>query len=202
MEIMVVVLIIGTALLLVPANIGGFGARSRLENTANTLASAVNLAREQAILDGRAVALELGVVKTSGGKVIHGHRFAFSNQRREQSDLLDPEGEREPEEDPEEEETLFTEWHENEDGVEFKGVSLSGNQWEELRQDRPFVVSFHPDGSVDTWFAVRVEAVGLEKVGREERTITLVVNGLTTQASVYDGYAEVPEQLDEHEFPR
>jgi hypothetical protein len=202
MEIMVVVLVIGAALLLVPANIGGFGARSRLENTANTLASAVNLAREQAILDGRPVTLEFGVVKTSRGRVLHGHRFAFSTQRREQSKLLAPEGERPVRRRDEEDETLFTEWHENEDGVQFMGMSLSGGHWSEIRVDRPFSVSFHPDGSIDTGFAVRVEAVALEKVRKEDRTMTLVVNGLTTQASVHDGYAEVPQQLDEGEFPR
>ena len=60
MELMVVVVLVGSVLLLVPTNMMGFGALTRLDSAANTLVSALEGAKEQAILDGYDVFLELG----------------------------------------------------------------------------------------------------------------------------------------------
>ena len=60
MELMVVVTILMGILALVPMNLYRFGARSRLENAANTLVAAVSASRSQAILDAYPVSLEFG----------------------------------------------------------------------------------------------------------------------------------------------
>ena len=199
-EIMVVILILGSILLLVPANLFSFGARSRLQNSANTIAAAVAAAREQAILDGRPVSLEFAVAKVEG-RVVHGHRFVFSSLPAEQSELLLEEDEKREkrQRDDDEEEVLYTDWHPLEDGVEFTGVSEEENRWDSLREEHPYVVTFGPDGTVDKGFAIRVETDHLD-VKREFRTMTIMVNPLTTQSSIHDGLVEVPPLLDENEF--
>jgi hypothetical protein len=195
---MVVILVLGSILLLVPPNLFSFGARSRLENSANTIAAAVAAAREQAILDGRPVTLEFAIAKV-GERTVHGHRFVFSSLPAERSDLLLEEGETREKRDDEEEEILYTGWHPLEDGVEYAGVSEQENRWDSFREDQPYAVTFGPDGSVDRGFAVRIETDDLD-VKREYRTITVMVNPLTTQSSIHDGLAEVPPLLEENEF--
>ena len=197
-EIMVVVLVIGSILLLVPPNLFSFGARSRLENSANTIASAVAGAREQAIIDGVPVGLELGIVKERG-RVIHAHRFVLSNRPTQKSDLLDPEGERDDEDVPEEEETLYTPWHRLQNGVMFAGVSEAEDNWFKMREGHPLLVTFSPDGTIDRGFAIRITTDDLD-VKTEYKTITIMVNALTTQPSIHDGLAELPPLLEEHEF--
>jgi prepilin-type N-terminal cleavage/methylation domain-containing protein len=199
-ELMVVVVIVGAALLLVPANLFSFGARSRLENAANTIVAAVAGAREQAVLDGHPVKLEFAVVKNEDGKVVHGHRFVFTNLPAERSALLLDEGRKdEPERRPAEQEWLETDWHLLPDGVTFAGVSQKEGQWENLREDQPYAVTFGSDGSVDAAFAIRVENDDMD-VRKEFRTITVLVNPLTAEANALDGLVEMPPQRDENEF--
>ncbi|MHC5010077.1 MAG: GspH/FimT family pseudopilin [Planctomycetota bacterium] len=199
-ELMVVVVIVGTFLLLVPPNLHVFGSRSRLENSANSLVAAVSLARTKAIEDGHPVTLELAIVKNEAGEIEQGHRFVFTNLPAQRSDLLNPEGEEDFEPvDEDEEELLTTGWHIMDEGVEYVGVSEEEGNWQQLRQDRPYAVTFRPDGSVEKGFAVRIENKDIE-TKREHRTITIIVNFLTAEAAAEDGLQELPPQREENEF--
>lgn len=202
LELMMVVTILGAALLIVPPNLYRFGARSRLENSANTLVSTVAAAREQAIIDGHPVQLELGVYKTKNGEIHHGHRLVFTSIPTQRSDLLSRDrGEEREAPRSEEREWLYTDWHELADGVKYVGVSERSDHWMKLSEDHPYAVGFGPDGGVEKGFAVRLESVDLE-VRPEHRTITVIVNPLTAEASAADGLAEVPPQRDENELSR
>jgi prepilin-type N-terminal cleavage/methylation domain-containing protein len=203
LELMVVVVILGAALLLVPPNLFSFGARSRLENAANTLVSAIANAREQAILDGHSVMLELGIVKKASGEVVQGHRFVFTSLPAEHSKLLDDGRARDDDSAhrPKEDEWLDTDWHLLPEGVTFAGVSQEEGQWEPLREDKPYAVIFGADGRVEAGVAIRVEN-GEMDVKKENRTITVIVNPLTAEATAAEGLGELPPQRDGNEFGR
>ncbi len=210
-ELMVVVTILATALLLVPPNLYAFGARSRLENVGNTLVAVIGAARAQAILDGYPVYLEFGSFKDDDGKEQQGYRWIITSQPAQRSDeLLGAERARDPktadQEDPQdrkskEREWLATEWNPFTRGVKLVGFSEKGDNWQRVRDDRPYRVGFSPDGAVEKWFAIRVMSEDLD-VREEDRSLTVVVNGLTGEAASYDGYREVPPQRDEHDFVR
>jgi len=198
---MVVITILGAVLLLVPVNLYRFGGRSRLENAANTMVAVVGASRSQAILDGHDVTLEIGSYKDDGGVVHWGHRWVITNMPAERSDKLDQETGKVKEKDerPKEQEWLTTTWSDLPDGVVVSGVSERKDDWNALRNDQPYGVRFGPDGGVEKAFAVRLESTGLE-VSRENRTMTVVVNPLTAEASSYDGYHELPPQREENDF--
>ncbi len=201
-ELMVVVAILMGVLALVPMNLYRWGARSRLENGANTLVAVVSASRSQAILDGYPVRLELGMFRNDDGEVRHGHRWVVTNIPAETSDLLNTDGQVEEDEPrPREREWVTTYWSELPQGVTISGISERGDSWSEPQEDEPYSVTFGPDGGVEKGFAIRVEAEDLE-VDQEDRTITIIVNALTAEAATYDGYREVPKQREEHEFQK
>ena len=199
-ELMVVVTILMGVLALVPVNLHLWGARSRLENAANTLVAVVSASRSQAILDGYPVRLELGKFTEEDGEVRYGHRWVITNMPAERSELLQGDGNTDDESPrPQEREWVTTYWTELPRGVVISGISERGESWAEPSDDEPYSVEFGPDGSVERGFAVRLEAEDLE-VDKEDRTITILVNALTAEAGSHDGYMEVPKQREEHEF--
>lgn len=201
-ELMVVVAILMGVLALVPMNLYRWGARSRLENGANTLVAVVSASRSQAILDGYPVRLELGSFRNEEGEVRFGHRWVVTNIPAETSDLLNVDGQVEEDEPrPKEREWITTYWSELPQGVTISGISERGESWAEPSEDEPYSVQFGPDGGVEKGFAIRVEAADLE-VDQEDRTITIIVNPLTAEASTHDGYKEVPKMREEHEFQK
>ena len=202
-ELMVVVAILAGVLLLVPPNLYKFGARSRLENSASTIVSLVASAREQAIEDGHAVKLEFGVYEDEDGEVHHGHRIIFTNLPAERSELLDEGRDSgEKRERPDQLEWLETMWHELSGGVVYTGISERFGQWTKVSRDRPYIISFSPDGGVEKGFAIRVESEDLADVKRKHRTITIMVNPLTAEASTIFGLGEMAETREENEFQK
>jgi prepilin-type N-terminal cleavage/methylation domain-containing protein len=202
LELMVVVVIVGSILLLVPANLTGFGARSRLENAANTLAGAVAAAREQAILDGYEVRMEIGWYRDEDGRHL-GHRWLFTNvppPRPEGSEEEDEERQQELRaERGRERQWLHTTWHQLDGGLLISGISEEATRWQKLSDGEPYQVAFRPDGSVQKAFAIRIESQDLGG-RREDRSLTVVVNGLTSEATVEDGQKELPRKLDFREI--
>lgn len=199
-ELMVVIAIVGGVLLLVPTNLDSFGARSRLENAGNTLVAVAAASRSQAITDGFPVTLQVGRFEDDGGVERFGYRWIVTNMPAERSEMLVPEDAvMEEERKPEEREWIETNWNRLSRGVEISGVSEEKDNWKPLREDRPYGVVFGPDGSVEKAFAIRLRAPELETKD-ENRTVTVVVNGLTAEASAYDGYKEVPPLRDESDF--
>jgi prepilin-type N-terminal cleavage/methylation domain-containing protein len=200
-EMMVVVLLLGTVLLVVPANLSKFGAGSRLDAAANTLAAALAGAREQAIRDGDEVRVELGWYDDAEGKH-QGHRWIVTNIPPAQAagaERDEDEARRLREMRGQERQWLPTPWDTIDEGVRIVAVSEEAGRWEPLREGELFKVSYFPDGSVQRAFGVRLESFDLEG-GKEERTITVRVNGLTAEADVTDGYAELPDKKEPHEF--
>jgi prepilin-type N-terminal cleavage/methylation domain-containing protein len=201
-ELMVVILILGTVLLLVPANLGGFGARSRLDTTANTLAAAMTGAREQSIQDGAPVRLQLGWYKTQDGESHQGYRWLVTNVPAAGSELTndDPEKRRETMvARAREREWITLPWRAFDAGLRVTGVSEAAGQWNKIQESEPYEIWFLPDGTVQKGFAVRVESLDLE-VPRERRTMTIIMNGLTAESSVEEGDAELPQKLDARDF--
>ena len=202
-ELMVVVAILAGMLLLVPPNLYRYGARSRLENSANTIVALIASAREQAIQDGQTVKLEFGVYEDEDGEVHHGHRIIFTNTPVERSELLDEGRDTgEKKERPDQLEWLETMWHDLSGGVVYSGVSERFGQWKKLARDRGYVISFTPDGGVEKGFAIRLESEDLEEVKKEMRTITIKVNPLTAEAGSIDGMAEMTQTREENEFQK
>ena len=185
-ELMVVVAILAGMLLLVPPNLYRYGARSRLENAANTIVSLIASAREQAIQDGQTVKLEFGVYEDADGETHHGHRIIFTNMPVERSELL-RRGRATPRrsaERPDQLEWLETTWHDLSGGVR---LQRGQRALRAVEQGGPAIVRtssrFTPDGGVEKGFAIRVESEDLEEVKKEKRTITIKVNPLTAEAA-------------------
>jgi hypothetical protein len=203
---MVVVAVLGTLLLLVPANMSGFGARSRLESAANTIVALLGNTRGKAIQDGFEVRVEFGAWSDEDGKH-EGHRIFFTNVPPTRS------GEGHvPEEDVEqhrrdmeeqrrrERQWLHTTWTPLPKGVRIVGYSEEAKRWEKLSDTQPYSISYLPDGSVQKAFALRLESADLD-VKKEARTVTVLVNGLTAAATALDGMAELPEKRESRDFP-
>jgi len=201
-ELMVVVAILAGMLLLVPPNLYRYGARSRLENGANTLVSLIASAREQAIQDGHDVRVEFGIYEDEDGEEHHAHRIIFTNLPAERSDLLNEGRDAEDTERPDQLEWLESMWHELPGGVVYAGVSERYGQWTKVTRERPYIVAFGPDGGVEKGFAIRVESEDLDNVKKEFRTITVKVNPLTAEAANIDGLAEMAETREENEFQK
>jgi len=201
-ELMVTMFILGSLLLIVPPNLYRFGARSRLENSASTVVAVLAGAREQAIQDGHTVKVEFGVYEDTDGELHHGHRIIFTNLPAERSKLLSEDGDDEDRDRPDQLEWLETSWHNLSGGVVYAGVSERYGQWNKISQDRPYIITFTPDGGVEKGFAVRVESEDLEDVKKENRTLTIKVNPLTAEASTSDGLGEMAETREENEFQK
>jgi prepilin-type N-terminal cleavage/methylation domain-containing protein len=201
LELMVTVVILGTLLLLVPANLAGFGARSRLENSANTLAAAMAGAREQAITDGYEARLQIGSWKDEDG-THQGYRYLFTNVPPAGTGSSAEDADRRKEaiaERGRERQWLASTWHALEAGVRFVGVSEEASRWRKIPEQEGFEVYFLPDGGVQKAFAVRIESQDME-VAKEHRTMTILMNGLTSESSVEDGEVELPQKREAREF--
>jgi prepilin-type N-terminal cleavage/methylation domain-containing protein len=201
-ELMVALVILGGVLLIIPANLEGFGARSRLQNAANTTVAVVGASQSQAILDGHAVQLEIGSWRgeDDDDDRIYGWRHVVTNMPAQRSDQLQAQLEQDDEDArPKEREWVTTAWTRFPSGVVVSGVSEEEGKWRKLRDDRPYNVSFGPDGAVDRAFAIRLMTEDLD-VKEEMRTMTVIVNGLTVEAASYEGYAEVSPVREESDF--
>jgi hypothetical protein len=194
--------IVGSILLLVPANLSAFGARSRLESSANTLASAFGGARDQSILDGYEVRVELGTWRDADG-THQGYRWVFTNVPPPSAGSLNQDTERQRQvkaERGQERQWITTTWHPLEGGVTIVGVSEEAGRWNKLPAHEPYRIKYRPDGGVEKAFAVRLESSDIGSSRKEDKTITVVVNGLTSEASVEDGEVELPRKREFREF--
>jgi prepilin-type N-terminal cleavage/methylation domain-containing protein len=199
LELMVVIAIVSTVLLLVPMNLGGFGARSRLNQAGNSLVAALTSIRERAIIDGYEARLEIGLFR-SEGKMQHGYRFVFTNLPEERRGNLDEEFEEEGDDEEREERTWLTGlWRALPDDLHFAGISERAKDWQNLKESDPYVVAFRADGSVHRAVAFRIESRELE-VRQEYRTVTVVVNPLTSEVTFHEGFEELPVKREAHEF--
>jgi prepilin-type N-terminal cleavage/methylation domain-containing protein len=205
LELMVVVLIVGTILLIVPPNLSSWGARSRLDSTANSLVAAMAGAREQAIFDGYEVSLDIGTWRDQDGEHRQGYRFRYTNipppsaskLATDASQLRDNARER-----SRERQWLFSDWYELGSGVRYVGFSEEPGIWERVsRDEEPHRMRFFADGSVEKAFAIRIESTDLD-VKAEERTVTVVMNALTSDAAARDGLVELPRMREAGEFRR
>ena len=206
LEMMVVVAILGTLLLLLPANLSGFGATSRLENAANTIVAMLGNARGKAIDDGYEIRVEFGTWSDEDGKH-DGHRIFFINipptkAAEAGADETEIEQTRRDnlEERKRERQWLHTTWHPLPKNVRFSGVSEEAKRWQKLSESEPYSITFRPDGSVQKAFALRLESLDLEGK-KEARSMTVLVNGLTAAATVGDGTAELPQKREPRDFP-
>lgn len=203
LEMMVVCAILGAVLLLVPVSFDGFGARARLSTGANTILSKLTASRERATLDGFEARLEIGTYADEQGERHVGTRFWYTNlpakstqgnpdQREQQEQRVTSRAQ--------ERQWLVSTWQPLPDGVVVSGVSLEAGHWEKIGEgDRTFQVHYFPDGAVDRGVGVRLECLDID-ARPEDRSVTILVNALTAEASSYDGFKELPRQRDAHEF--
>lgn len=203
MELMVVVLIMGTILLLVPANMEGLGARGKFTGTANSLVAAVTGCRERAVLDAYEVGLQLGKYRSEDGDWNDGCRFRFTNIPAKSVDGGDMESSRR-QDDAEarntEREWLYSTWHPCQDGIKIAGVSERKGTWQKLPEGgKAYEIRFYGDGTVQGGVAIRLESLDLD-VEREFKVITVFINGLTSEASWAEGELELPEALPSSTF--
>jgi prepilin-type N-terminal cleavage/methylation domain-containing protein len=201
-ELMVALVILGGLLLLLPARLSAFGARGRLESVGNTMVSALTGAREQAVIDGYEARLEIGSWKDEAG-VHYGHRLFFTN--------LPPAGAGASAEDADvkkqneqarlqERQWLSSEWTEFPEGVKLVGISEEAGRWEKLPERDGYSIVFRADGSVEKACAVRFESEELS-TSKENKTVTVLMNGLTAEAWMEQGMAELPEKKEPRDFP-
>lgn len=194
-ELMVVVLIMGTVLLLVPVNMGNLGARGKFAGTANSLVAAVTGARERAILDAYEVALQLGTFRDEDGDWQHGWRFRFTNIPAQTVTDDDTERRTQQEARRQEREWLYTDWHPCQPGIKIAGISERRQVWKKLSEGgKAHEVRFFSDGTVETGVAIHLESEDLG-TSKEDKTITVFINGLTSEPSWLDGVLELPESL-------
>ncbi len=203
-ELMVVVLIMGTVLLLVPANLGNLGSQGKLKGTADSLISAINGARDRAVLDAFEVHLEIGSFRDDDNVWQRGWRWKFTNVPPAdiagggEVDSADQERRREAR--TREREWLFTSWHLCRSGVRITSISRSKGAWEKVNDGgKPVAVRFFADGTVEGAFAFRVVNENME-TDDEFKTITVIINGLTSEASWLEGEHELPESLPASNF--
>jgi hypothetical protein len=95
---------------------------------------------------------------------------------------------------------LYTAWHGFDDGIKLVGVSEEASRWQKIGDGEPFVIRFFPDGTVQKAVAIRIESQDLD-VKRENRTMTVLLNGLTAESWTEDGDGELPQKRDAREFP-
>ena len=197
-ELMVVMALMGGFLLLVPIRLSGFGARSRLESGGNTIISALPAAKEQAIIDGNVVYVEFDLEKNA-------YRYQVSTRTHESPEELASQEERERDEErrraleDEEEEWIYTAWTTLPDGVKLAGFSTDREQWVTTNPGGAYPsVMFLPDGSVRPPHAVFLE--GDPDLPERSRSLTIMVNALTSLAEVTDGKSELPRKRTSDDF--
>lgn len=199
LELMVVVLILGSVLLVVPMNLDGFSARSRLEMGANSLVAALAGIREKAVEDGYEAHIELGWFKAEGEDK-PGYRYKYTTLPAEKAMA-------EGQEDPlakarreAEREWAYTEWHPLPKRVTWVGVSEHRGQWQKLNPGgKPYTLRFFASGDVERTVAIKIESEDLETEA-EYRVATILVNGLTSEPSWLNGEQELRESLDDSHF--
>ncbi|MDA1194105.1 MAG: GspH/FimT family pseudopilin [Planctomycetota bacterium] len=203
LELMAVVLIMGTILLLVPINLDSVGAEGKLKNSANSLVAAFNGARERAVLDSYEVWLEFGSYQEEDADDWRqGWRFKFTSlPPPEVTGGDDPnERDRKRADRAREREWLYTGWHATPSGVEIVGVSAQKGSWNKVQDSgKPIGIRFLADGTVENGVAIRIENTDMP-VSREYRTITVMLNGLTSEANWVEGLGELSESLPASNF--
>ncbi|MGE0229934.1 MAG: Tfp pilus assembly protein FimT/FimU [Dehalococcoidia bacterium] len=205
LELMVVVTIIAATFALVPMSMDSWGARSRLEASANSLVAALGQARTQAIYDGWPAYLELGYAPDADDK--DEDRFAFrirftSQVSTTQLEASDPDERRRLAAQLERERTdLWTEWDELPDGLVLVGISDAKGEWQKPSREKPFEIGFSADGNAMGAVAIRIEASNME-VRREFRTATITLNALTSLATWSEGELELERKRPASEFRR
>lgn len=205
LELMVVVTIIAATFALVPMSMDSWGARSRLEASANSLVAALSQARTQAIYDGWPAYLELGYAPDADDK--DEDRFAFrirftSQVSTTQLEASDPDERRRLAAQLERERTdLWTEWDELPDGLVLVGISDAKGEWQKPSREKPFEIGFSADGNAMGAVAIRIEATNME-VRREFRTATITLNALTSLATWSEGELELERKRPASEFRR
>jgi prepilin-type N-terminal cleavage/methylation domain-containing protein len=199
-ELVVVVALFGIVLLMLPANLDGFGAVSRFESAANTLSSVLTAAREQAIIDSHEVILEYHLHESpaDGGDKWSGWRYLVSSKTHE-APLDEAEAQAaasRPTRRETEEEWVELTWDRLPDGIRLVAFSVSKDEW--IRSPSGTVrVSFSPDGSVRPAHAIRLESTELP---RGESLITVRVNALTSLPEVLIGEHELTAKRDPSDF--
>ena len=200
-ELIVVVAIVGSVLVMVPSNLNGFGARSRLESSANTVSSVETAAKEQAVIDDHEVILEYHLYDApadSHGKW-SGWRYVIASKTHETPDAAaDAQAagtakSRVAEED----EWVELPWDRLPEGVRLAGFSVSKEEWNRSPPGT-IRVSFFPDGSVRPAHALRIESTELPRGAAS--TMTVRVNALTGLAEVLDGEVEMTPKRDPSDF--
>jgi hypothetical protein len=188
---MVVCVLLGTILLLVPPALDGYGARGRLEQGASLLAEAITSARDTAINDGHTVILEYDLEKDR----FRSHVSALLRERN-----VPPEEGQTVEERPQvpepDEEWAILDWMALPQGIDLVGYSEAKDVWES-GATRTILVSFSPEGIVRPGHALRIESMSLP---RENRTMTVRVNALTSLSEVVPGTAEMPQKREPSDF--
>lgn len=202
-EMMVVTAIVGVALLLVPPNFDTFGARGRLSAGANKLLSELTAVKEQATMDGYEARLEIGLYEDEKGEKQVGTRIWFTSVPAKGTEGSERDREQNRERATsraEERQWMSTEWSPFPEGVIVSGVSTETNSWDKVGEgERTFQVRFFPDGGVDRPVGVRVECKDLD-VRTDDRTVTILLNALTSEPTSAEGLAEIPRQRDASEF--
>ncbi len=159
MELMVVVVLVGSVLLLVPTNMMGFGALTRLDSSANTLVSALEGAKEQAILDGYDVFLELGYTKQAD-EDIPAFRYRVTSQPAKVSES---EEEKSALSATQEREWITTQWRALPRGVLWGGISERNGSWQKITPGgRTIEVQYLASGDVAGPVAIRLESEDLD----------------------------------------
>ena len=202
-ELMVVITIVAALFALVPLNLDSWGARSRLNSAGNSLVAAFSQARTQAIYDGWPAYLEIGRIPNDDNEETYGYRIRFTSQpATTELDAADEEERRRLQAEQERaREDLWTEWDAFPKGVVVAGVSEAKGEWRKIVGDRPFEVGFTADGNIEGGVAVRLEATDLD-VKREFRTVTVVMNALTSMGTWLDGEEDLERKLPASEFSR
>ena len=196
MELMVVVVLVGSILLLVPSNMMGFGALTRLDSAANTLVSALEGAKEQAILDGYDVFLEFGYTKEDDEDV-PAFRYRVTSQP---ATVSQTEEEKSALSATEEREWITTPWRRLPTGVLWGGISERNGSWQKITPGgRTIEVQYLASGDVAGPVAIRLESEDLE-VKDEYKFRTILVNALTSKPYWKTGKLELKESLDAGQF--
>jgi hypothetical protein len=197
---MVVTAILGAVLLLLPPAVDGWGNRSRLDSATSSVVAILTAAREQAIIDGHEVLLQIDLGDVKDRDDTGAMRFVVSSQERATPKGLEKEGQGEPvEKRPPEEEWIETPWRELPTGVILTGYSEATSHWQKgSTRDDPITVRFLPDGGVRPPFAVRITSADLDP--NVPRMTTVLLNALTSAAYVVEGEGELPPKRDPSEF--
>jgi hypothetical protein len=199
---MAVSAILGAILLMLPPNLEGFGDRSRLDSAANTMVSVLTAAKEQAVIDGHEVIVQYQLGDPKDRRKTGRFRYVVSSEQRQTPDAFKKPGDAPETKDMSapDSEWIETTWRDLPTGVILAAYSQERGQWAHTRGGAGDVisVSFQADGSVKPAHAVRLLSADLE--GNAPNTITVLVNALTSAASIVEGESELPEKRDAAEF--